>query len=246
VKIPLIFDIKKGSLDDGDGIRTVIFFKGCPLNCSWCHNPESINPYIEYFYDAALCINCKDLFDVCPSGAFKHTGVEYDINKLISIINEDNTFYKVSGGGVTFSGGEPALYMEFLGELARRLTETNISCFLETGGFFDFNKFKKLVLPYLDCILYDIKLFDSYEHIKHTGKDNKIILENLKLLSKEKIKIIPRTPLIPGITDTEKNLSDISSYLHKLGVAEKHIKLKFNDMGEKKQKMLNAGKTRKV
>ncbi|MCL2293878.1 MAG: radical SAM protein [Spirochaetes bacterium] len=240
MKTPLVFDIKRGSLDDGDGIRTVIFFKGCPLNCFWCHNPESINPQAEYFFDPERCISCKEHSENCPSGAFRRIGKNYSIEELLAIIIEDNTFYKVSGGGVTFSGGEPTLYMEYLGKLALELKKSGVSCFLETSGFFDFNEFKKLLLPYFDCILYDIKLIDSAEHIKYTGKDNKIIIENLHLLSRENIKVVPRTPLIPGITDTEKNLTGILNMLRELELDDKYVKLTFNDTGEKKRKMLRS------
>ncbi|MDR3012820.1 MAG: radical SAM protein [Chitinispirillales bacterium] len=221
MKKPLIFDIKRGCIDDGDGIRTVLFFKGCPLNCSWCHNPESKKSEVEYFHGSETSI-----------------GKSYEFSELLSIIKEDAAYYEASGGGVTFSGGEPTLFMEYTGELAKILRENGISCTLETSGYFDFKDFQKLLLPYLDCILYDIKLIDSSEHIKYTGKDNKIILENLSLLSKEKIRTIPRTPLIPGITDTDENLDKISSFLHRLNLKEAHVKLMYNDGGLKKKQNL--------
>jgi pyruvate formate lyase activating enzyme len=220
MKTPLIFDIKRGSIDDGDGIRTVIFFKGCPLNCSWCHNPESKKCEVEYFYG-----NNSE-----PSPI----GREYSFDELLSIIKEDSTFYKVSGGGVTFSGGEPTLFMEYAGKLAKLFCENGISCALETCGYFDFDDFKELLLPYLDCVLYDVKLMDSAEHIKHTGVDNGIILENLRRLSDEDIRIIPRTPLIPGITDTDENLERISCMLRELGLEGEYVKLAYNDSGLRK------------
>ena len=226
LKKPLIFDIKRGSMDDGEGIRTVLFFKGCPLSCSWCHNPESINCEVEYS---------------CEPEKVRTIGKSYTIYELLSIIMEDITYYEVSGGGVTLSGGEPTLFMEYAGELARALRERGISCALQTCGHFDYSDFKKRLLPSLDCVFYDIKLFDLAEHIKHTGKDNKRILENLWLLSKEKIKLIPRTPLIPGITDTDENLQSISRMLDELGLGNTHVKLEYNDAGERKRKMLKQG-----
>lgn len=226
MKTPLIFDIKRGSIDDGDGIRTVIFFKGCPLNCSWCHNPESKKCETEYFHG-------------CKNAEPKLIGKEYTLKELLSVIKEDSTFYSVSGGGVTFSGGEPTLFMEYIGKLAKLLYKNGISCALETCGYFEFDAFKELLLPYLDCILYDIKLMDSAEHIKYTGMDNGIILGNLLRLSvEENIKIIPRTPLIPNITDTNENLNRILCMLSELKLEDKYVKLKYNDAGLKKKEML--------
>jgi pyruvate formate lyase activating enzyme len=168
-------------------------------------------------------------------------GKSYDIDELLRIIKEDITYYQVSGGGVTLSGGEPTLFMEYAGEIAKALYENGITCALQTCGYFDFADFKETLFPYLNCIFYDIKLFDSNEHIKHTGKDNKLILENLTLLSEENIRIIPRTPLIPGITDTAENLESFYRMLDKSGLKDAYVKLKYNDDGIKKRERLKTG-----
>ena len=232
---PLIIDIKRGSIDDGDGIRTVIFFKGCPLDCAWCHNPESKSRSQEYFYDADRCLHCGRCYDFCPTGAFRPVGKRYTIDELVPVIREDMTYFGVSGGGVTFSGGEPALHMEFVGALAKQLRGMGISCALQTCGYFDCEKFSRLVLPYLDCILYDIKLFDPQKHIEYTGRDNRIILDNLRLLCEKDVKLVPRTPLIPGFTDSAENMSGILGLLGELGLAEKHRLLPYNPPGRKGQ-----------
>ncbi|MCL1872606.1 MAG: radical SAM protein [Clostridiales bacterium] len=234
MKTPFIFQIKRGSIDDGDGIRTVVFFKGCPLDCLWCHNPVSKNQYFEYSYTGKLCQNCGNCLDLCPYGALSSIGMQCTINELVSMVSEDITYYRVSGGGVTLSGGEPTLHMEFIGEFAKILRDKEISCAIETCGYFDFSAFKDLVLPYLDCILYDLKLIDPEEHKKYTGRDNLLILDNLRHLVKEEIRIIPRTPLIPGITDTESNLKGILLLLEELGLADNHLTLPYNDVQKNK------------
>lgn len=230
MKTPFIFQIKRGSLDDGDGIRTVVFLKGCPLNCLWCHNPVSKKQYIDYTYISKLCQNCGNCLNFCPSGALRLSGRQCPVGELISLISEDITYYKVSGGGVTLSGGEPTLHPEFIGEFAKNLKKKEINCAIETCGYFDYSPFKDLVLPYLDCILYDLKLIDPTEHKKYTGRDNRIILDNLRRLVKEGIRIIPRTPLIPGITDTESNLQGILRFLEELGLADSHRTLPYNEV----------------
>ena len=228
MKIPLIFDIKRGSLDDGDGIRTVVFFKGCPLDCSWCHNPESKSGGFDYLYDESLCQHCGNCHDFCPTGALRLIGRRYRMDELMSIIKADLTYYRISGGGVTLSGGEPTLHMAYSGALAKKLHTKGVSCALETCGYFDFSAFSRLVLPYLDSVLYDIKLLDPQKHREYTGKDNRLILENLRLLRKEKVRVIPRTPLIPGITDTAENLSGIRELLRGLGWEDRHVTLPYN------------------
>ncbi|MDR0294270.1 MAG: radical SAM protein [Oscillospiraceae bacterium] len=234
---PLIFDIKRGSLDDGPGIRTVVFLKGCPLNCSWCHNPESINPGPEVFYDAARCTGCGNCGKLCPSGALRRVGKRYAIRELTELLLEDGAYYRVSGGGVTFSGGEPALYMEYVGAVAQSLFEHGIPTALETCGYFDMADFGRYILPYLTILLYDVKLIGRPEHIRHTGRDNRVILDNLRALA-SKITVIPRTPLIPGVTDTDENLSGIAGFLRECGLEQAHILLPFNGAGERKRGLL--------
>lgn len=243
---PLIFDIHRGSIDDGPGIRTVVFLKGCPLNCIWCHNPESIDYDAEMaFYSAQcigcgacgtvcpngainfelvgrierkLCISCGKCADACPTLALKKIGRYYTINELTEILKLDKEFYKVSGGGVTFSGGEPLLYMDYLSKVMNELKKEGINILIETCGFFDFSTFQQKILGYVDIVFYDIKFLDPYLHKKYTGRDNRLIINNFKCMLKEKsIQVIPRLPLIPGITAVPENLLAIADFISEAG-----------------------------
>jgi pyruvate formate lyase activating enzyme len=241
-KKALIFEIKGNSLDDGEGIRTVIFFKGCPLSCVWCHNPEGKSPKQEISFDAQKCLSCDTCMELCknkaisrqnhffidrkkcdlcfeclsncPSEALSQLGRHMTIEEIYSIIIKDKPFFDISKGGVSLSGGEPTLYPEFISSLLKKLKSENINTLIETCGYFDFDMFKTLIYPYVDMIYFDIKLYDKDEHKKYCGVSNKRILENfVKLLSLNKDKILSRVPLIPGITDTKFNLEAIDEFL---------------------------------
>jgi len=160
--------------------------------------------------------------------------MSYKMDMLLSKIFEDNTQYRISSGGITFSGGEPTLHMKYLASLAKRLHKKGIACAIETCGFFDYSAFKSLLLPYLELILFDVKLIDPNKHKEHTGRDNSLILENLRKLSKENVRVIPRTPMIPGITDTDENLSGITALLADLQMAERHVRLPYNPAADTK------------
>lgn len=249
---PLIIDIKGNSLDDGPGIRSVIFFKGCPLSCVWCHNPESRHPLAELSFDPQKCISCgsciekcqmgalsrDNIFFVdrkkcticfecateCPTGALSRIGQKMTQEEIIEKVLKDKPFFDSSGGGVTISGGEPTLHMDFLSGLLKSLKESGIHTLIETCGYFDFDEFKATVLPYTDMIYMDIKLLNPEQHKRYCGVDNAHILENFIRLHELSIQggfeIIPRTPLIPGITDTEENLDAIASFLKSNQVKE--------------------------
>ncbi len=244
-KHPLILEIKGNSLDDGPGIRTVVFFKGCPLSCRWCHNPESKSSDAElshdpgeciacgacidtcpegaisrnnrWFIDREKCTLCGECVEACPSGALSMVGKTMSVEAVVQEIEKDIPFFETSGGGVTLSGGEPALFMEFTAGLARSLKEKRIHVLLETCGLFNYDRFTELLYPYLDVIYYDIKIMDPVEHKKQCGTDNNRILENFTLLNhryrEEGVEILPRIPLIPDITDTDTNLSAIAEFL---------------------------------
>jgi len=246
----LTLEIKGNSLDDGPGIRSVVFFKGCPLSCSWCHNPESKKQETEISFDPEACVGSQACFDVCPksalssdnplfidrnacdlcfdcveqcpSGALERVGHEMSVAEIVRTALKDKPFFDSSNGGVTFSGGEPTLNMEFLSESAKALKEKDINVLIETSGQFNFDKFKALVYPYVDLIYFDIKLMDRELHRKYCGPSNASILKNFKKLQQQYlaggVKILPRTPLIPNITDTSENLFAIASLYKELKV----------------------------
>ena len=243
---PLIFDIHRFALDDGPGIRTTVFFKGCPLSCMWCQNPESISPETEIAFYPSLCINCGDCeidcpenaarldypvrimrerciscgtcVSKCPSTALKMVGKHYSVQELIEELNKDRIFYETSHGGVTFSGGEPTLHMNYLSNVMEQLKKNGIHITIQTSGMFDITEFKEKLLPYIDLILYDIKLFNPHKHREYTGMGNHTILNNyISLAEEKKLAIIPRTPLIPCITATEENLRQISDFVKNAG-----------------------------
>lgn len=241
----LILEIKGNSLDDGPGIRTVVFLKGCPLTCLWCHNPESRKPGPEISFDKIKCIGCGSCVDICPSGALsdshrffierekctfcyrcvdacpstalERVGKEMTLSEITKIVLRDKHFFDSSGGGVTLSGGEPALNMEFTAALLNNFKQHNLHTLIETCGHFNYKKFTALILPFIDVIYYDLKLFDENEHKKYCGTSNTIILDNFIKLTDiadtAAWRILPRIPLIPDITDKEENLNALADFL---------------------------------
>lgn len=212
-KTPLILDIKKNSLDDGPGIRSVIFLKGCPLSCLWCHNPEGIKFKKELSFDLNACIKCdgcilvcpenalsrnnKDFVnrqkcslcmrcvEVCPAQALAEVGVERTIEELVDEVFTDDAFFKNSGGGVTLSGGEATQFPEFAGKLLKAFKAKEIHTLLQTNGLFNYADFKAYLCPYLDLIYFDVKIFRSEKHEKFCGVNNRVILKNFTKIFKE-------------------------------------------------------------
>lgn len=262
---PLILEIKGNSLDDGPGIRGVVFFKGCPLSCVWCHNPESKSPKIEISYDPEVCIACDTCIETCPekaiskenpffidrsrcnlcfecvencpSGALERVGLDMDVHQVLDVLMKYEAFYTSSDGGVTLSGGEPTMHMEYISELLKQLKARGIHTLLETCGHFDLERFMAVVYPFVDTIYFDIKIYDEDEHRKYCGKGNKRILENFKELNrlsqKGAIELVPRTPLVPGITDTRSNMEAIAGFLKSLGIKKAQL-LSYNPLWHKK------------
>ena len=212
----MIFDIKKFAIHDGPGIRTTVFFTGCPLDCWWCHNPE-----------------CKSEHSTRYSNL--------DLNSLFRLITDeiakDIVFYDESGGGVTFSGGEPMMHTDFLSELLTYCRGMGIHTAVDTCGYADPDEFGKIA-DSVDLFLYDLKLMDDDMHQKYTGVSNLPILDNLKKLSELNKNIRIRIPLIPGITDTEQNLRDIAGFLSRLKNIPLIDLLPFNLFGESKYRKL--------
>lgn len=265
-----IVEIKGNSLDDGPGIRTVIFFKGCPLSCVWCQNPETKSSSQEISFSSENCKNSKKCFEVCEvdainfsnkfrinrdtcnlcgkcieacvNNALKFAGREYEIKELVEIVLKDKSFYDNSGGGVTLSGGEPTLHMEFLTEFLKEMKKHDIHVCIETCGYYNLKKFNEYILPYVDLIYFDLKIHDSESHEKHCKVPNEIILKNFEdLINRKGIPILPRIPLIPKITATKRNLIDLANYLKSHDVKEIGL-LPYNPLWLSKLDSLGAKK----
>ncbi len=205
----IVFDLKKFATHDGPGIRTSVFFKGCPLKCQWCHNPESIYPLPEeiIFYDRQKCLNLS-------SSKTIHTiGKEISAEALFDEILKDKIFFDESNGGVTFTGGEPLMQSDFLLEILMLCKKENIHTAVDTSGFAPFNAFEK-INHYVDLYLYDMKLYHSEKHIQYTQQDNALIHENLVKLQSIAKEIIIRIPLIPQINDSNEEIEAILSFLN--------------------------------
>jgi pyruvate formate lyase activating enzyme len=257
---------KRFSFEDGPGIRSVVFFKGCPLRCVFCQNPETQRPDLEIAFSQKSCVGCGTCLQVCPEGAidFEHAGrilrqkcdkcgkcvdacpgnglrrigTHHSVEALVETLLWDSAYYSNSGGGVTLSGGECTLYPDYLEDLVRRLKQSGIHVVLQTSGYFDFETFAAKVLPYVDLIYYDVKIADSENHRHYTGVANDLILKNLcRLLQETAVKIEPRVPLIPEITATAGNLTSIMELLLDAG-AERVTLLPYNPMGLDKYRTL--------
>lgn len=175
-----------------------------------------------FFINRNLCSFCFKCTDVCPSSALEIVGREMDIDQIIEQVKRDIPFYQSSDGGVTFSGGEATLFMNFTSELARNLKALDIHVLLETCGYFNYNQFEELLLPYIDLIYHDIKIYNLEDHRRLCGKENRTILHNFEKLQKQYlnggVEVLPRIPLIRDMTATEANLKSIASYLREIGV----------------------------
>jgi pyruvate formate lyase activating enzyme len=265
---PLIFDIRRFALDDGPGIRSTVFFKGCPLSCVWCHNPESIAGESEIAYYPSRCINCLECravctesavaldplnridrdrcvacgacAGICPALAIRMVGGHIPVDDLITLLLRDRHFYDTSGGGVTFSGGEPTIHSGYLREALMKLKRVDIDTAIQTCGLFDFDRFVDGLLPFIDLIYYDIKLMDPDLHKRYTGLSNELILRNfIRLSGMARGKITPRVPLVPGITATSMNMDRVASFLRDLGYESAEL-LPYNPSGIEKRVLLGG------
>lgn len=237
-----LFDIKRFSINDGPGVRVTVFFKGCPLSCKWCHNPESQSFKTEKLYNKNKCIGCDSCVEICPENALTLTktegiitdfekcvlcgkcadvcpthateisGKEYSEDEILSIVLKETNMMDFSDGGVTFSGGEPLMYPEVLKKLLIRCGEENIHRAVDTCGYVKTLVIEK-IMPYTDLFLYDLKLMDSEQHKKWTGVNNELILENLRFISDNLKPFHIRIPLVDGVNSDDENIEETISFL---------------------------------
>ena len=220
----LIFDIKEFAVHDGEGIRTTVFLKGCPLRCVWCHNPEGLSPVRELYKKQNGCLSCGlceapcthsecqglgRCLHICPKNLVSLAGQEWEAEALAQKLLQQKDFFDSVGGGITLSGGEPLLQADFCTELLR-LLKGKLHTAMETSGYARAETFQQVV-ALCDFVYMDMKLADPEAHKRYTGVDNRCILENAAWLKQSGIRHTFRTPLIPSITDTEENLQAIEA-----------------------------------
>jgi len=240
-----VFDVKRFAVHDGPGVRTTVFLKGCSLRCVWCHNPESINPHPELLFHPTRCIACGACLEVCPHGAHRMTtkgartydrnlcvlcgrcaascyaealvmaGQRLSVEDVMTVVRQDATFYTVSGGGVTLSGGEPLFQGAFATALLRQCNAEGFHTALDTCGHVRWAIMER-ALPYVDLVLYDLKHISPPRHQQYTGVSNRLILENLRRLSRSSVPIEIRMPIIPTINDSRETIDAAARFLASL------------------------------
>ncbi len=229
----VVTEIERSSFEDGPGLRTVVFFKGCPLNCKWCHNPECINKKIEIMHYPEKCIGCNMCDKGCFSGAKVVCGKQMSDDEIFAQILLDKDYY-AADGGVTFSGGEPLLYPEMLKSLIAKCKIAGIKTAVETS----LCTFNSEILASMDYIMADFKIWDSKKHLKYVGIDNTIIKQNFKKLDKLNVPFLVRTPIIPTINDDPMEILEISRFLSQFKNIVGYELLPYHPLGIPKQKAL--------
>src|SRR4030042_4478206 len=247
-------NIQGYSIHDGPGIRTVVFFKGCNLECRWCSNPECISPQPEVGFIRALCTKCGKCAEICPVGALVYEanklpriirerctgcgacslvcsynaivlyGESMDAEEIFDAVNRDKMFYQASGGGVTVSGGEALLQSQLVYDLFEKCCRAGIHTCIETSGNAAETALRQ-VIPYTDYILYDLKIMNSEKHRQYTGKPNGLILGNARMGATSGVATLFRMPLIPGINDDPQNIKETADFLLGLGNKDRRIEL---------------------
>lgn len=243
----VVFNIQAYSIHDGPGIRTVVFLKGCPLSCRWCCNPESISGKPELSFRQTLCNGCAQCIEACPQKALsleegtnslkidRHLcdscgacvpacprqaltiyGQRTTVRQVVDEVLKDAPFYRRSGGGVTISGGEPLKQPEFLLGILKACRQAGLHTAIETSGYCSPGVISR-VLGQIDLVMFDLKVMDAEQHLALTGKKNRLILNNARLLAKAGCAVQPRMPLVPGVNDSVDNLSMLASFIHSIG-----------------------------
>lgn len=268
-EMSLITNVQKFSIHDGDGIRTSVFFKGCPLKCEWCHNPETQRFEKEMQCDKEKCVGCGTCAKVCPNGAISMEngkpemkkdactfcgkcvnfcpigireiiGREYSVKELIKELMKDQMFYEESGGGVTLSGGEVmAMDIDYILAIAKELKRQDVTLTIDTCGYVPYEKFQA-ILPYVHTFLYDVKVMDSKLHKKYIGVDNQLILDNLIRLAADGARIYIRIPTIKEVNGNEKNMKETIAFLKEHDIHPAQINLlPYHDTGSGKYSKLD-------
>jgi len=265
----LVFDIKRYAINDGPGIRITVFLKGCPLHCRWCHNPESISPQVQKLFTVGKCIGCGECSrvcpahacriapqgvitdtdlcqlcgrcaDACPTRATEMSGQYRSIGDLLGIIEKERPFFDRSGGGVTFSGGEPLLYPDFLVEMLKVCGQRQIHRAVDTSGYARAETLLR-VAAHTDLFLYDLKMIDADKHKLYTGVDNRLILENLVRLAETGADIQVRLPLIGGVNDDDASIAAAAEFVAGLHGQKKPVNLlPFHDVARGKDAKLGS------
>jgi pyruvate formate lyase activating enzyme len=262
----LIFDVQRFSLHDGPGIRTTVFFKGCPLRCRWCQNPESLSPRPEVaFYagncracfrcasecpqdailknpdgriDFSRCDGCGRCARVCPHDGLRRVGQWWPVTKLVEEILKDRDYYDDSGGGVTLSGGEPTVQAAFLARLLPPIKARGLHVTLQTCGLFPWEPIAPLV-PLIDLVYFDLKHMDPETHEHYTGTGNRRILDNFDRFAAAGTRLQPRMPVIPGVNDQRANIAATARRLRQNGLKTIHC-LPYHDLGQAKLRRIRA------
>lgn len=242
----LVTNIQGYSIHDGPGIRTVVFLKGCGLECQWCSNPECISPHPEVGFIKTLCTKCGKCAEICSAGALVYEegklphidrkrctgcgacsticsyqvfvlyGQPMNASEIFDAVNRDKMFYQASGGGVTVSGGEALLQPQLVCELFEKCHKAGIDTCIETSGYATKSSLRQ-VIPYTNYILFDLKHLNPEKHLQYTGKPNSLIISNARIAAESGVETLFRMPLIPGINDDLQNIKETADFLHRLG-----------------------------